>query len=489
MRDFHYRCGLLLLLFWSVSATMLSGQDRPAPKVRFLISDTLSQSGLALPEWKKPHTLPSLEQHAEILLEYLENHGYPFAEVRLYKPTTDAEDSVIVQVIANPLIRWDSVVLKGDAHLSPRFLYPYLKIRRGAPYREQAVTRAAAALNSLTYVEVLRPPSPSFTQESSALYVYLNKKAANQLDGFIGFGPDENGNGTTLYGQLQLRLTNMLARGEEFAVDWKRPRPENQNMQIEGALPCLLRTPFGLYGQFSMLKNDSSYHRLSMPVGFRYLLNGSNYIQMYYRYERCHTTIPSDEQGDYRAGMYGLRCNTAKTDQARIPHKGYRMDISGEVGSKTESVSGLRSTVAQGKGNAEGFLPLGRRWVQYFRLQSGLVIDKKPSLSNLFLLGGLQSLRGLDEESVTASAYTFLTGEIRFFLDRNLFLQAFADGGWYERKGAGSYRNDRPVGVGIGFSFDSRVGLLSLNYAVAAHDGQGFRLRAAKVCVGYSAVF
>ena len=82
-----------------------------------------------------------------------------------------------------------------------------------------------------------------------------------------------------------------------------------------------------------------------------------------------------------------------------------------------------------------------------------------------------------------------LSGILRCFLDRNMLLQAFADGGWYERKGVGGYRNDHPVGLGIGFSFDSKAGLLSLNYAVAAHDGQGFRLRAAKVCVGYSAVF
>ena len=478
----------MLALLW-MAALPLCGQRDTTLRFRIQISDTLVQSGLTLPEWKKPHSLPSLEQYAETLLTYLENHGFPFAEVRLRQPSPIHPDSVEVQIIANPYIRWDSIVLKGDARLSPRFLHPYLKIKRGTPYREQSVTRASDALNALPYVEMLRPPSPTFTSDAAALYLYLNKKNANSFDGYVGFGSNERGDGLSLYGQMMLKLANVMARGEEFSVDWNRPRPEHQQLRVEGSYPCLFGTPFGLYGQFFLLKSDSSYHKVSMPVGFRYLLDGNGFIQMYYRHERTSTTLTSAGQGNCRTAFYGLRLATGRTDDARIPHKGYRCDIEGEVGRKRQMENGTHNTVARGSGSAEIFLPLGRRWVQYGRLQSGLIIDGMLNSSDLFLLGGLHSLRGLDEQSVAASAFAFMTAEIRFFLDRNLFVQGFVDGGWHETGGIGDYRHDHPVGMGIGFSFDSKAGLLSLNYAVAAHDGQGFRLRGAKVCVGYSAVF
>ena len=489
MRTHPFRCGTLMLALLWASALPLCGQHDTTLRLQMQLSDTLRQAGLSLPAWHRPYSRSSVAEDAERTLTYLENHGFPFAEVRLRQPSPQQPDSVEVQIIATPYIRWDSIVLKGDARLSPRFLFPYLKIRRGAPYREQCVTQAAAALNALPYVEMLRPPTPTFTSESAALYLYLNKKNANSFDGYVGFGSNEQGNGISLYGQLLLKLANVTGRGEEFSVDWNRPRPEHQQLRVEGSYPCLFGTPFGLYGQFFLLKSDSSYHRISLPVGFRYLLTGTDFIQMHYRYERTSTTLAAAGQSDCRSDLYGLRFSTLRTDRPRIPHKGYHIDVEGEIGRKTQLESGTHNTVARGSGNAEGFLPFGRRWVQYIRLQSGIILDRQLNTSDLFLLGGLHSLRGLDEQSVTASAYTFLTGELRFFMDRDMFLQAFADGGWYERRGSGEYHRDLPVGLGIGFSFDSKAGLLSLNYAVAAHDGQGFRLRAAKVCVGYSVLF
>ena len=400
---------------------------------------------------------------------------------------------VNIRIIANPYICWDSIVLKGTAGLSTHFLYPYLKIHRGAAYSERCVSQAETALKALNYVEMLRPPSPSFTSDSAALYLYLDKKNANSFDGYVGFASRDDGRGLALYGQLNLKLTNTFRRGETFSIDWKRPQQNSQTLLAEMNFPCLFRTPFGLYGEFSLLKNDTSFYTLSVPVGFRYLLQASDFIQIYYRYETSRNigdaTDTTLRQTDSRNHSYGLRLCMEQTDDVRMPHRGYHLDVQGEIGHKTFLNTAESNTPIRSMLRLETYLPVGRRWVENLRLQGGTLWDGQMCLSDLFLLGGLHTLRGMDEQSVTASSYLLLTGEIRFFLDRNTFLQGFVDGGWYERKGVGSYLHDRPVGIGLGFSFSSRIGLLSLNYALAAHNGQGFRFRAAKVCIGYSAVF
>lgn len=474
------------------AGTSAYAQLRDSLRLEMQLSDTLVRAGLKLPQPQHPYTLSSMNAYAEHCLTYLENHGYPFAEVRMYLQP-DSLPLMRIQCIANPFIRWDSIVLKGTAGLSPRFLYPYLKIRRGEAYSERIVSQAAAALKALDYVEVLRAPSTSFTSDRAALYLYLDKKNANSFDGFVGFSSLDDGRGLALYGQMNLKLANTFGRGETFSLDWKRPQQSHQTLQAEASLPCLFRTAFGLYGEFSLLKNDTSYYTLSVPVGFRYLLRANDFLQMYYRYETARNIGNAADTGllqsDSRSHFYGLRLYAEQTDDIRMPHRGYRMDVQGEIGQKTFLETEERNTPVRSRLQMEAFLPLGRRWVENLRLQGGALWDGQMCPSDLFLLGGLRTLRGMDEQSVMASSYLLLSGEMRFFLDRNTFLQAFVDGGWYERKGVGTYLRDVPVGIGLGFSFSSKIGLLSLNYALAAHDGQGFRFRAAKVCIGYSAVF
>lgn len=484
----------IFFLYLTLSATFfpVCAQQHDSLRLDIQLSDTLRQSGLKLPEPQHPYTLSSIENYAERCITYLENHGYPFAEIRMFRTTADSQ-LIQLQLIANPYICWDSIVLKGTAELSARFLYPYLKIRRGEAYNEYKIAQAESALKSLGYVEMLRAPSPSFTSECAALYLYLDKKNANSFDGYVGFSSLDDGRGLALFGQLNLKLSNTFKRGETFSVDWKRPQQHNQSLHAEMDFPCLFHTAFGLYGEFSLLKNDTSYYTLSVPAGFRYRLQANNFLQMYYRYATSRITLNNTDsnrlQTDYRNHAYGIRLWMEQLDDIRLPHQGYRIDVQSEIGQKTLLNTQERNTPVRSSLQIEGFFPMGARWVEHVRLQGGALWDGKMCLSDLFLLGGLHTLRGMDEQSVNASSYLLLSGELRFFLDRKSFLQGFIDGGWYERKGVGTYFHDFPVGIGIGFSFSSNFGLLSLNYALAAHDGQGLRFRSAKICIGYSAVF
>lgn len=494
---FPKRIVLCVALLAAASCLPVSGQRRDSLSVRLHRPDTLNFLSAQWPRLSHPYTVTSLPAYAEQCLRLLEDHGYPFAEIRTYRLPADSlsPDGLPIaelRVIANALIRWDSIVLKGNARLSHRFLYPYLKIRPGHPYREKAVRQAEAALTALPYLQLIRPPSPSFTEQAAALYLYADKKEANTFDGFVGFSQKDGTAGLQAYGQLQLRLANTFARGESFALDWQHPQQGRQSLQCEADFPCLLRTPFGLNGQFSLLKNDTDYYTLSLPIGIRYQLWGQQYLQASYRYETSRSTqksASSDGISDYLIRLYGLRLHLGKTDDARIPRRGYLLDLQGEAGQKRALSESAATLAIRGKVQEAYYIPVGRRWAVAQRFEGGWKADRTLYESDLFRLGGLHSLRGVDEQSLRASAYAFLSGEIRWFLDKNTFFQVFADGGWYEQKGTGDYLRDLPLGIGAGLTLYTKAGLLSLNYAVAAQHGQGFRLRAAKVGVGYSAIF
>jgi outer membrane protein assembly factor BamA len=66
----------------------------------------------------------------------------------------------------------------------------------------------------------------------------------------------------------------------------------------------------------------------------------------------------------------------------------------------------------------------------------------------LFLLGGLESIRGFDDRSIAASAYSLQKIEYRYLFDdaSNLFL--FFDGMIYNQKLPDGHKSDKPFGFG-----------------------------------------
>ena len=492
---------LLLLVFLftaSLSPTLSKGQTpvqaTTTSNITISYPDTLHSLRRWLPPAQQKGNRETATRLAEKILSILEQNGFPFAEVQLFEnaPT----HSFLLKVIANHYIVWDSVVVKGEAKLSPRFLAPYLKVKRGKPYNESIVTQAEASLNALEYVTQLRPPQPSFTPHASALYVYLDKKNANTFEGFAGFSSREEGRGLQLTGHLNLKLTNLFGHGESFAANWERIETNRQMLSLEANYPCLWQTPFCLYGQFSLFRHDTGFYRLSLPVGLRYLIRGTDYLQLYYRFENS-SRIGNDTgliQRDYRSNNYGIALRLRQTDHLLLPHKGYHWEAGVETGSKKNRENRTNSGTLSGttwSGNMQGmiYLPIGKRWVLASRLLTGFISDKQLYESNLFLMGGLRSMRGVNEQSLKASAYLFVSEEIRFFLNDRLFVHAFTDGGWYERALPSAYYRDTPLGVGVGFSLLTGGGLFSMSYAIAAHDKQPFMVKSSKISVGYNAFF
>lgn len=536
--------------------------------------DTLQPFLRQLPATEMKGDAEEAALQAEKILTILERNGYPFAEVRMTtkvqqraeqrveqhvekqtekqtEPRTEkqaenikyekkeksengenveneAQKTYHLQVIANNYIRWDSIVIKGDAKLSPRFLAPYLKIRRGKAYDEQLVKQAKTALEALDYITVLQVPKPSFTKDAAALYLYLNKKNANTFDGYVGFTSKENGQGVQLFGQFNLKFQNIFGHGESFSAAWNRLQQNYQTLTLELEYPCLLQTPFCLYGQFYMLRNDTNFYRISIPAGVKYLLGGTNYLQLYYRYETNEQKGGSGQNGTGGSGQngggssgqtgggsgqnggggsgqtgggsgqnitqsktnsYGIGIGFKQIDNHQIPRKGYNLESNLELGKKKITDVEQNSLTWRGTFSGSLYIPIGRRWVQANRLLAGHMYDTQLFESNLFLMGGLRSLRGVNEQSLAASSYCFISEEIRFLLNNNMFAQIFADGGWYERKLSSQYHRDFPVGVGAGFSLLTKTGLFSISYALSAHDNQGFKFKSAKISIGFNAFF
>ena len=113
----------------------------------------------------------------------------------------------------------------------------------------------------------------------------------------------------------------------------------------------------------------------------------------------------------------------------------------------------------------------------------GAIIKNETIFENeMFLIGGLKTLRGFDEQSIVASAYSILNLEYRYMLDKNSYLNLFWNGAYYENKNSGIV--DRPYGFGAGISFETKAGIFTIAYALGKQFDNPIYFKQAKIHFG-----
>jgi hemolysin activation/secretion protein len=238
------------------------------------------------------------------------------------------------------------------------------------------------------------------------------------------------------------------------------------------------------------------------------LFNGYNHVKAFYENRRSDllstegfefaTTLP--EYADITASLYGIGVDFNKLDYRYNPKKGYRFDISTAIGSRKirknanvnqalyDSIP-LSSTLYRLELAADLFIPLFRGSTFLIGNKSGFLENKNLFDNELYRIGGLKTLRGFDEESITASIFSVFTLEFRYLFDVNSYFQLFFDGAYYERNANSAYVNDTPFGIGAGINFETRAGIFALSYAMGSSEGHPMQIKNAKIHFGLTAKF
>ncbi len=76
-------------------------------------------------------------------------------------------------------------------------------------------------LNQLNFIRQTRKPEILFTNDSTIVYLYVEKEKKNSFDGFIGFSNDEIENNIQFQGYLDFELVNNFNFGEEIEFSYK----------------------------------------------------------------------------------------------------------------------------------------------------------------------------------------------------------------------------------------------------------------------------
>jgi outer membrane protein assembly factor BamA len=459
---------------------------------------------------QKTFSIEDVLAYKDKIAEGLWNTGYPFATTKISELThSDSGYNATVSVEKNNFIMLDSIIVGGNLKMGKSFLYGYLGLKRRKPYNESVMGEVPLRMEELEFVALTQPPSVSFSEQAAALYIYANKQKTNQFDGYLGIVPKDEVSGKVLLtGNITLNLNNVFTIGENLKFNWQSIQVLSQNLDIYADFPYLFYSSFGVDGEFTLTKKDTSYLNLNVSVGVRYYLHQKNYVRAYYHYGNARlvnntslaylAALPSDI--DYNSHLYGLEFVFHKLDYIFNPRKGYAFSLGTAIGQrviiknnniadslyKDVRLSSLRMEL---RGHVDIYLPIKRRWVWYIGIQAGHIQAVQLFENEIFRLGGLKTIRGFDQQSIYASTYGILNNELRFLFGKKSYLQLFFDLSWYERRVSSTYISDLPFGFGLGISFDTQAGIFAFNYALGRQMNNPIRFDTGKITFGYTALF
>ena len=451
-----------------------------------------------------------LIQIEEKIIRHYENHGYPFAAIKLKEIQIEKNEiSAAFDLQEGPQFQIDTIILQGFTDIHYKYIAQLLGIESGDLYNEEKIEHISKQLASMSFAQEGKPYQVEFSDDKASIRLNLVKRSTNMFDGIVGFQPKSGSdNSLMLTGNLRLKLINSFKRGETIDLNWRSPGGGSQNIEVGFAYPYLFNTPLGVDYKFKLFKQDTNFINIRNTPGILFLINALDYVKVSGDFFSSSTINPTLINGipidnsvlDMSSSLFLITANFNHLDYQFNPRKGWLVNISGGYGNKKiirqheieasyyDSIP-LKSGQFRLSAHLEYFIPLFKRQTIRLASKSELLQGDYLLSNELFRIGGFSDLRGFDEQSIYASAYSMLTIEWRMLLERNSYLNVFWNGAYTENKVGNKTIYDQPMGFGAGLSFETKAGIFALSYALGQQMGNPLEFSAAKIHFGYMARF
>lgn len=433
------------------------------------------------------------------ILNFFENQGYPFISVSTDSILTSHDTLfVVMNIQKNRYIVFDSIIVKGDLKISKSYLKSYLNYKTGKKYKESIVREIPKLIAEIPFAVEVLPSGIEYSEKSSTLYLFLNKKRVNQFDGIIGFSPvNQNSGKIGFTGDLKLKLMNTLSYGENIDLQWRAPEPTSQLLDISAVVPYIASTPFGIDALFHLDKKDTSYLKLNFSSGLIYSFKGNNHLKLLIDYTTSNeisqfnssSENESSEIGSFSNLMYGVALNLRELDFIYNPRKGYHIQFQGTYGAQSTDLSQIKKNRLKLSFDGKTYIPVFKKWVNVTGLKSGSLWGEDLYINELYRIGGMKTLQGFDELSIYASSYVLGHIEMRYLYEKFSYIHVFFNGGWYEKKTIKEKISDTPYGFGIGVAFNTKAGIFNLSYALGKQLNNPISFKTGKIHFGMLLTF
>lgn len=423
---------------------------------------------------------------------HLIDKGYPFSSVMLsaLKKRADnrtLEANLVVKLNTERSI--DEIIVKGYENFPKSYLKHYLKLNSKNILNINSLKKKTNALNALPFANLTREPEILFTQDSSSVYLYIEKRKSNTFDGFLGFGTNETNNKLEFDGYLNLSLNNNLNYGESFNLVYKSDESEQKTFNANINAPYIFNTPIGIELALNIFKKDSTFTTVNQTGDLFYQINNQQTIYAGVESVKSNSltqTITPQNIDDYNSTFYNLRYQLIKPFYNNLMFtNSFNLDVKLGFGNRTHKGINIKQT--QYQVNTYKLFNLNIKNYIFFRINLTGIDSDNYFTNELLRFGGINSIRGFEENSLLATLYSFANLEYRYHLSQSIYLHTITDGA-YLRNNLENTTNSL-YGFGFGIGILTKAGLLKLNYANGKTKDQKASFSNSKIHISLSTKF
>jgi len=434
-------------------------------------------------------------QESESILNQINSkiaeNGQPFTSLKLTTIKKRDANSLQAKIIisTNTKRTIDKIIVQGYEKFPRSFLTHFLNIKIGDDFDINSIKEKTETLNTLLFTSQARPPEVLFTKDSSSIYLYLEKTKSNTFDGFLGFSTNEATNKIEFNGYLNLNLINNLNYGEAFSLVFKSDESNQKTFDVDVSLPYLFNTAIGSELSLNIFKKDSTFTTVDQSVNLFYQINDKQRIFTEINTIKSNNLLVENNAQfveDYNSTFYSIRYEVLKRQYNNFLFPiNFAFDIKTGFGFK--KVEGIKEDQKIFSLNTYKIFNLNNRNSIYLRMKSEGIISDSYLVNELFRFGGINTIRGFEENSILASFYGLLNSEYRYNLSSTIYIHSIIDAAYLNNELTNS--KEKLFGFGFGFGLITKAGLLKFNYANGKSENQKFKFSNSKIHISLNTRF
>ncbi len=434
------------------------------------------------------------ELNIEQLLTVFENSGYPFAKIiissiSVFHDSINEENlaDIYLKIVSGEVNKIDRVEIRGNTSTKDYVIIRELRIESGEFYVQNRIEEFPKRLNRLRFFDPV--PIPQFyinSRKEGVLLVEVKEKNTNNFDGIIGYippGKDESSGYIT--GLVNISLRNLFGTGRAAAIKWNKYNRNSQELDLKYLEPWFLSFPLNINLGLYQRVQDTTYVQRKFEGSLEYLATEDISASVIIASESVVPTVRAVPVFTVYNSSYittGANLKIDTRDDPYSPTEGVLFINSYSFSRKT--INGPTEYFPPNLNTAVDLQRFSSSFYFFYELFTRQIVAIGVNArglrgstfenSDLYKLGGTNSLRGYREEQFLGSRIFWSNLEFRSLLTRRSYGFLFFDTGYYLRP----EEIDKNIpkseeflyGFGLGLNLETALGVLRVSYALGEGD-------------------
>ena len=428
------------------------------------------------------------ENFLNTTLKKLETTGFAMAKVSLVNIQKKKKFIIAdLKIILEKQRQLNDVIITGYDKFPKGHKKNIKRLYRNKAFNQQNLEKIYNDFQQFRFVKQTKYPEILFSTDSTKVYVYLEKAKSNTFDGYIGFTNDEEKK-LIFSGYLDLVLNNALNSGEKLSLYWKSDGQDQKTFNLGLELPYIFKSPMGLKAQLNIFKQDSTFQNTQTNIDLGYFFNYNTRLYLGYQatessdIQNANTTSLNDFQNAFLTSNFEFV--NFKNDDFLFPEK---TNINLKIGvGKRDSNLGTNNQFF-GNFTLKHNFYLNNKNIIAVKSQNYYLQSDSYIINELYRFGGINSIRGFNENSLQANLFSSILTEYRYVLAPSIYVHSIIDYGYFQDKT--SNVADNLLGIGFGFGLLTKNGLFNVVYANGSTKEQTVKLSNSIIHISFKANF